>query len=162
MSKDVKFFCACNHHVNGLTYVADECPRCYGKGYYFDIYFEGRKPVLAEGSIKLQQELLKILIQEKGENVFHPEWGNDINERIIGTKNLNITRTKIEFLLKQTIEYLKAIQLSENYIWDNMNENEIIDQISSIEVIPLDKTGYYVKIQLSNSAGEIIGQTFTL
>lgn len=159
MSKDVKMFVACNHYVNETAYNFDNCPKCYGKGFYFDIYFnEKGQPELTNGSMKLQQEILKILIEEKGSNKFSPEWGNELFSRIVGTKNTSIMRTRIELIINETLKYLKSVQENEQETWGNMSSSEIIDTIQYIEVIPAGLDGYNIKVKLTNTADEIITQ----
>lgn len=160
MSKDVKMFCACNHYVNSVKYEGSACPRCYGKGFYFDIFFDDSGyPVLSEGGAKLQQEVLKIMLEEKGQNIFHPNWGNDLTERMIGTKNLFLLDTKIELIIRQTLSYLQTVQTNENDVWDNMSSEEMLAGIKSIEIFNLGKTGYQVKIKIENSLGQVTSQS---
>lgn len=162
MSQDIRMFCACTHLVDEELYDVDSCPRCYGKGYYFDVTFDGGKAVLSEGSIKLEQELLKILIEEKGSNVFHLDWGNEIT-RLVGTKNTSIKRSKIEVLVKQTLDHLKAVQHGEDAVWGNMMEEEKLGEILSIDVVETSgRDGYIIKVKISNTSGDTIVQTFNL
>jgi hypothetical protein len=163
MSKDIQFFGACDHIVNGEYYVSDLCPRCYGKGYYIDIFFDiNGQTILSSGGIKLQQEILKIMLDEKYSNVFHKEWGSEINSNFIGTKNLSINKIKIEMLVRNSLDLLKKIQISENEQWKNMTEEEILDSIEYIEVTPLGKTGYYIEVMITNSVGQLITQSIML
>lgn len=159
MSKDIKMFVACDHYVNEIIYEWDKCPRCYGKGFYFDIYFnQSGEPELTTGSMKLQQEVLKILIEEKGSSIFNLEWGNELFSRVIGTKNQSIMRTRIELIIRSTLNYLKSVQENENQLWNNMMEDEIINEIEHIEILPSGLDGYHIKVKLMNSAEEIITQ----
>lgn len=162
MSKDVKMFRGCNHYVDDLMYEPNLCPRCYGQGYYFDISFEGGQAVLSEGSIKLQQEILKILIEEKGSNLFHKDWGNEIN-RLVGTKNTAIKKSKIEVLLKQTLDHLKAVQQGEDIAWDNMTNEEKLGDILSIDIQETNRNdGYIIKVKVSNDLGDETVHTFNI
>lgn len=163
MSTDVQFFGACNHIVNKKQYLLDLCPRCYGKGYYVDIFFDlNGQTVLTTDSIKLQQEILKIMIDEKYSNIFHPDWGSEMNTMFVGTKNLSINATKLEVIIKNALKYLKNIQISENAKWKNMTELEILNEVEYVEITPLGQTGYYVEVILSNSVGEIFTQSIIL
>jgi hypothetical protein len=162
MSQDVKFFVACDHLVDNRIYNNDECPRCYGKGYYLDIHFDNSgQAVLTTGSLKLQQEILKVIMDEKYKNVFHPLWGSELHD-LPGSKNLRITRVKIEMAVRSAIEYLKNVQLAEYAEFKNLTTEEILDQILYIEVTPLGPTGYSVNVVISNSVGELMSQTITI
>ena len=79
MSYDVQMFVLCNHYVDEVLHESQSCPRCYGRDFYFDIHFDDMgQAVLAGGTLKLQQELMKISIEEKGSNPFHALWGSDV------------------------------------------------------------------------------------
>lgn len=158
----MKMFTACNHIVDDNLFESRLCPKCYGKGFYFDINFESGKPVLSEGSDKLMQEILKILIEDKGDNIFHPEWGNEVNTRLIGTKNIEVKRTKLEVMLRNTLDYLRTVQQAEDEEWENMTNEELLGEIELIKVTPVGPTGYNIKIQVVNTAGKTVSQTFNI
>ena len=161
MSRDIKIFTACNHIVNDIQYQSQFCPRCYSKGYYFDIYFDNKgATVTTTGELKLQQEMLKVLIDQKQGNVFHEVWGSEI-EKIIGHKNLAITKTKLEVIIRQALEYLKAVQTMEYKNNENLTVNEILEKILYIEINPLGPTGWHINVVISNKQGEIYEETIT-
>jgi hypothetical protein len=160
MSKDVRLFCICDHIVSDTHYDPDHCPRCYGKGYYYDIYFDHTgKAVLAENGIKLKQEILKVLLDEKGSNVFHPKWGSRVFD-LIGTKNLNINAAKLELMVKTALERLKNLQYNEHKKYKHMSQQEILNKVESIVAIPLSVTGFRIKVVISNENGENFAQSF--
>lgn len=139
------------------------CPRCYGKNYYFDIYFDQNgKAVTATKSQKLLQECLKILIEDKLSNKYHPEWGCDVSQRV-GTKNAgSIEKFKVELSVRDAIEYLKQLQLNSQLQYMNMNDEEIIESIQSIKVEKDGPTGYNVDIVLVSKVGAVISYPIIL
>ena len=162
MGQDIKMFNACDHIVNGQSYDLPLCPRCYGKGYYFDIHFDiSGKTVITSESNKLQQEILKIIIDEKYRNLFHPEWGSQAHN-LIGSKNANINKSKLEIIIRNALEHLKSVQINQQKQWNNLTDDEIIDQITDIEIINIGPTGYHIKVMLSNKAGEILEQSIQI
>jgi hypothetical protein len=162
MSKDVKLIVACNHIVNGKTYESDRCPKCYGKGYYYDIYFDGfGQPSIAEGNIKLQQEMLKIIIDHKYHNQFHKLWGSDVNS-MIGSKNININKSKLELIIRDTLQHLRNVQISEQIKYNNITDEEILDKILYINIMPLGPTGYNIEVIISNDLGQTFVQTIKI
>ena len=161
MSRDIKIFKACNHIVNNVQYQSQFCPRCYSKGYYFDIAFDMKGQIITTtGGLKLQQEMLKVLIDQKEENVFHPGWGSEI-EKIIGHKNVAITKTRLEVIIRKSLEYLKAVQVNEYKNNENLTINEILEKIIYIEINALGPTGWHVNVIISNQQGEIYEETIT-
>ncbi|MNM81095.1 hypothetical protein D3C81_930830 [compost metagenome] len=163
MSQDVRMFVMCNHIINGEVLEESRCPRCYGKGYYFDIHFdEDGQTIISEKTLKLQQELLKITIEEKGENIFHPQWGDETRRRLIGSKNNPKAQNQIQVLVKDCIQYLQNVQIGNQTLFQNMTDEEIIATIDSINVIKSSQVGYEVQVTVTSQAGETINYAFSL
>lgn len=162
MSKDIKFFSACNHYVNNQQYREDMCPRCYGKGYYVDIAFDNAgKAVLADKTIKLQQECLKVLLDDKMSDLFFPHWGSEVNA-FIGKKKTAATKARLEMTIRSAIERLKEIQEHEALSNAHINAHEIINKIEYIELEPVSATDWRCLIVLSTVAGDTISQEFAI
>ena len=162
MSLDVKLFNGCDHLVDGVTYDLQKCPKCYGKGYYFDLWFDKDGQVItASDDIKLQQEMLKVLIDTKFKNLFHTNWGSQLNS-MIGSKNTDITRNKIKVLAKQAEEYLQKVQVIEQNIHNNLNDKEIIGEILSVNIEAVSPTGFMINVLVKNAVDDVFTQTFTI
>lgn len=162
MSRDVQMFNVCDHIVDNIYYDRYVCPRCYGKSYYIDIHFdENGTTVLAQGSIKLQQEILKIIIDKKFENPFHPEWGCE-KDKLTGSKNLQMNKVRLEVIIRQALDHLKNVQVNEFNIRKTLTEEEILNKIDFIEILTLKPDGYFININILNSVNEIITQSFLL
>ena len=167
MSTDVKVFNACNHVVNGERYTQNTCPLCKGKSYYKDIAFDNNgKAVLCTGEIKLQQEILKIMDDPKGGNKFHINWGDELitnnSHAMLGSKNLPLVAQRIRIIIYETMVYLKNVQVNNQVLFKNMSEEEIIDQIVSIDVDTYSPVGFIVNVKFSNLEGEIFTQQIIL
>lgn len=158
MSKDIKIFNACDHIVDGEKYNYSICPKCYGKGYYFDVNFDNNGIIVTtENSIKLQQEMLKVIIDKKYQNVYHPTWGSEF-DYVIGSKNININKNKMEVIVRSALEHLKAIQISTNKNFKNLTDAELLNEIEYIEIKNLGPTGIAINVTVSNVLGEIFEQ----
>lgn len=167
MSKDVMIFNGCNHIVNDIKYVSNQCPLCFGRNYYKDIAFDtSGLAITCEGEIKLQQEVLKIMSDPKGGNIFHKDWGDLLAttgaSSVVGSKNTQVVAQKIKVIIFETLQYLKGIQFNNQVLFKNMSNNEIIDQITSIQISALGPMGYTVTVAFSNSAGQTFTQQITL
>ena len=161
MSLDVKFFTACSHVVNGTQFRYDLCPRCYGKGYYIDISFDaGGKAVVTGGPIKMQQEILKVLIDHKGSNPFHLNWGSEVY-MLPGHKQTRITKTRIELMVRDAIEHLRRLQKNEALTNKTISDNEIIKDIASMTLKRIGITNWQVDVILTNNLSEIYSQVVT-
>lgn len=164
MSKDVKMFTACNHIVNGKKYSQGACPRCYGVNYYYDLSFDNDGQVITStGGIKLQQEVLKIMNDKKGGNKFFKEWGNPIvTENYIGGKNSKAVSERIRMAVYETLQHLKNVQINNQIIFNNMSEEEIIENIDEIYIKPIPPSGYVIGVKFSNAIDEIYEQTIII
>lgn len=164
MSKDIKMFNLCDHMVEGEYYGNTYCPKCYGKNYYYDMCFDrDGKIITATGEIKLQQEVLKIINDKKGGNKFFPEWGNIIaSGEIIGTKNLKNTGQKLQMIIYETLQYLKNVQINNQLLFNNMMENEIIEEIEEITITPIPPMGYQIGVKFKNVVGVIYEQVIQI
>lgn len=162
MSYDVKLLNACNHVVNNISYDIQQCPKCYGKGYYMDCYFDKQNNIItAEDDIKLQQEILKVIIDNKLGNPFHDNWGSLVNG-MIGSKNSQITKNRLKVLVRQAEEYLQKVQLVEYQDHKQLNEKEIISNIESIDIQEVDKTGYLISVRIRNEVDDVMEQTIKI
>lgn len=162
MSYDIKFLTGCDHTVNGKTYREDMCPKCYGKNYYLDIAFDGSGEIITTNNeIKLQQELLKVLLDDKLSDLFFPMWGSEIN-MFIGKKKTTANKSRLEMVIRRAVERLKKIQENEALHNSSINDKEQIQKIEYIGLEPMSATEWRCKIVLSNIAGTLLSQTFTL
>lgn len=162
MGKDVKMFNGCDHIVDNKQYESQLCPKCYGKSYYLDVHFDiNGEAVLTSGSIKLQQEMLKVILDQKYMNAFHPKWGSELNS-IIGSKNINMNKAKLEMIIRMALEHLQNVQIGTDEKFHNLGSEEILQVIEYIEITPLGPTGYDVDVTISNIAGEVLHQSIIL
>lgn len=161
MSTDVKMFCQCDHYANHKQYNYEMCPKCQGKGYYYDITFDfSGNPVLATGTIKLQQEMLKIINDVKGNNRYFPDWGSTVHD-IIGSKITNMPAAKCEIAVRMSLEYLKLLQLAQNETYGNMTQDEIMLDVDNIVITQFDR-GYDLDVTIKNQEQEIFNQSIYL
>lgn len=158
LSTDIKLFCQCDHYANHKQYSHDMCPKCKGNGYYYDITFDiSGNPILATGTIKLQQEMLKIINDVKGNNKYYENWGSIIHN-IIGSKITNMPAAKCDLAVRMALEYLKLLQITENSTYDNMTDDEILLDVENVKITQFDR-GYELDVTIKNQEDEIFNQT---
>lgn len=161
MSYDVQMFVLCDHYVNEEIYNSKNCPRCYGRDFYFDVHFDASgAAVLAEGKLKLQQELMKISIEDKGSNPFHTSWGSEVRKMLVGLKNTNITQQKIEIFTRNFIDHLRSVQESNQLINKNMTPEEMISSIESVEIVVTSQVSCEVRVLIRNKANELLSVNY--
>jgi len=161
MSFDAKIFCMCDHCVNGKRYIIERCPRCLSKGYYYDIMFDRTgKAILISGTLKLQQEVLKIINDEKGNNVFFPQWGSELHN-LVGSKITKSTNLKLQVMIRFSLEYLRALQLQQQKEYGNVTNDEIILGVQSL-TIDNYILGFDVKVVFNNNSNTLLEQSILL
>ena len=162
MSKSINCLSYCNHYVNGKNYPSELCPRCYGKNYYTDLAFDFNGEIVTSShSIKLQQDVIKILLDEKGSDLFYPNWGNE-SYTFIGQKNTLITKSRLEVAIRRTLDYLKLVQENDASKNSAVTQDEILQSIDNITIEAASPIQWNVTIQFSNQANEIYNIIITL
>lgn len=133
--KEPKLRQVCNHVLASGTFTLDTCPRCLGKGYYYDILINQDGFIdSVQGVSKLGQELEKITITQIGENIFHISYGTIVNE-VFG----ELTIPGREALLRQSIisavYRLKTLQQLELENGGQFTPAELIDSVDKIDFL---------------------------
>lgn len=164
---DVKLKHTCDHNLPSGKYNLNSCPRCLGKGYYFDIKFSPRGDVLTVSEIeKLLQELVKITLTSKGGNFFHDEYGSHVSDSIgmVQSKNFREARLKqsiIDAVLR--LRYLQRDGIEKGY---RFSLKELIDKISKIEIYEIENNptqlGFKVTVQTVEGMTAILQGSVTL
>ena len=162
MSKDIKIFTACDHTINGKTYPRELCAKCLGSGVYLDIMFDNTgNAVTTDGNLKLQQEVLKAILDNKISNPFHLPWGSDVY-KMPGHKNLPISKTQLEMFVREAVDYLKKLQLQEATTNTSVTDEEILGQIENIYIERVSVLGWRIHIQFTNQEKEVMTQSITV
>lgn len=150
---DVKLRQICNHALSDAQYTQSNCPRCLGKGYYFDIKFDthGKVAVISQED-KLAQALEKILITER--NHFHPEYAKNL-QKWLGTLKLDEVKELIKYDIVNAVGVLKAYQDSFPGTYSPRTMIATLDAIDVTEPTP-DAIQYTIDITT------VSGQQLTL
>ena len=161
MSVDVKIFTQCDHFTGGKQYIVERCPKCGGKGYYYDISYDLQgQAKLVTGTIKLQQEMLKIINDVRGNNLFFLRWGSELHDSI-GTKRDKLTGSKLQVMVRMSLEYLRHLQLSQQEEYGNMTNDEVLLGVESIDIKDY-VVGYDIDVTIKNTSNEILNQAILL
>jgi len=161
MSVDVDIFTQCDHYTGGKQYIIDRCPKCRGNGYYYDIDYDLQGHAkLITGSPKLQQECLKIINDVKGDNPFFLRWGSEVHNQI-GKKQDKLTSSKIQMMIRMSLDYLRHLQLAQQDKYKNMTTDEILLGVEHIDIKNY-VVGYDLDVTLKNASNEILDQTIFL
>ena len=131
----------CTHYLSGVQYILSTCPRCLGKGYFYDVRFDagGLIPQVWDET-KLMQELEKITLTDF--NPFHPEYGAKLKRRIG-----QVSRDELRAIVKRDllaavynlIKYQKA-EASKGTQNGYFSSRELIDRVEKVEITELSTT----------------------
>lgn len=163
MSYDVKMFVLCNHYVDGEFYQSNKCPRCLGNNLYFDLYIDDAGITqVVDGEVKLQQELLKISIEEKGGNIFHTNWGSDLKRQLIGSKHNNAIRQKAEIMVRNSMEYLRSLQEGEQLVYQHMDPEEMLSSVESVDVVATSQVSFDISVVVRTKYNRLISFNYSV
>ena len=153
---DAKLKHNCDHNLPGGKYSLNTCPRCLGKGFYFDIKFSPGGDIFLVNEVeKLLQELVKITLTSKGTNPFHGEYGSYVSDSI---GKLQVKEFR-EGRLKQSImdavlrlRYLQREGIERGY---KFSLKELIDKVENIEIYEIagNPTQLGFKVKVTNVEG---------
>lgn len=142
-----------NKYLIDFTCLLDECPRCLGKGYVYDMGINPYgKLIETTGSAKLKQEIIKILLTTLGNNDFDSLYGSALNN-LIGEELSTYTSTLIQKYISDAMQYLTNKQTG----LDLTDEERFlrIDQINVVQDVE-DYTVINIQLIVLNYAFEQI------
>jgi phage baseplate assembly protein W len=106
---------------------------------------------------KLKQDILKILITERGTNSEDENYGSLLGQQLLGKKQTLATLyASIKREVLTTIKYYQ--ELNE----DNEDPDERISEVKSLEVTKLDPRSYEISVVLITESGKDIGVSGTI
>ena len=131
----------------------NEEQQAFGKGndLYLD-YSAGLKTL--SGVDKLKQDVLKILLTERGTNSEDVLYGSNLLPLLLGTKqSLTGLYADIKREVIDSIKYLDELNIN------NEDPDERIYKIESLEVVKLGATAYDISMILITDSGKNVGIT---
>lgn len=102
---------------------------------------DGNLSIKSDGSVrtvtdtlKLRQDILKIIVTPLGSNKFHPWYGCSMGEGLIGNNFAdNIIELEVQTSVQQSLERLRQLQLAQSTS-QNVSLGELIAAIGEVEV----------------------------
>jgi len=148
---DVKLEHICDHNLPSGKYILNTCPRCLGKGFYYDIKFSPLGDVLTVSEVeKLLQELVKITITSKGNNPFYPDYGSYVVDSVGALQTEGFRETKLKQSIMDAVLRLRYLQRDGIERGYKFSLKELIDKIENIEIYEIEgdprQLGFKVKI----------------
>lgn len=148
---DVKLEHICDHNLPSGKFTLNTCPRCLGKGFYYDIKFSPLGDVLTVSEVeKLLQELVKITITSKGDNPFYADYGSYVVNSLGALQTEGFRETKLKQSIMDAVLRLRYLQRDGIERGYKFSLKELIDKIESIEIYEIEgdprQLGFKVKI----------------
>jgi len=155
---DAKLKHDCNHNLSGTKYTLNTCPRCLGKGFYFDIKFSpGGDIITINEEEKLLQELVKVILTSKGNNPYHKEFGSVVSDSIGMLQEEGFREAKLKQSIIEAVLRLKYLQRERITMGYKFSLKELIDKIQKIEIYEIENNPTWLgfKVQVSTVEGEM-------
>jgi len=145
-----------------VTYAAppDRCPRCRGTFIENDWRFDPQgELILIDNENLLYQSALKIILTDRGSNVYHPLYGSLLKSRI-GAKAVGAVATLLREDVQTALQRMQALQ-GQQAGFQQVTLKERLAAILSVEVMPhrSDPTAFLVDVVVSNASGEPVSIT---
>lgn len=116
------------------------------------------------GTDKLKQDIVKLLLTELGENVYHPWYGSELANNVVGrATSAHIIARDAEFAITNALENLAALQ-SEQLKVQNVTPAEAIGAIKEVMVErePTDPRQWNVRVTVYSKALTEISESFSI
>jgi hypothetical protein len=123
---------------------------------YGDIEFYAGEPKLAENNDKLEQDIGKIVLTEKG-GKYHADYGSDIYDMIGKYEQPDILAVLSRKKILDALNYFAQIQYRQG-LQQAQDLPEILAKIDSIIIArnPNDPSSYYMKIDIKDGTAKNI------
>ena len=104
---------------------------------------------------KLQQDILKILLTDRGSNTIYPAYGSTLSQQI-GQKNIDSVKANVK---NSIIEALTVLQIINK---NNPNLNEQIKTINTISVDVVSSTEIDVAVSITTVGGITVNSSLII
>jgi hypothetical protein len=155
---DVKLEHICDHNLPSGKFTLNTCPRCLGKGFYYDIKFSPLGDVLTVSEVeKLLQELVKITITSKGDNPFYADYGSYVINSVGALQTEGFRETKLKQSIMDAVLRLRYLQRDGIERGYKFSLKELIDKIENIEIYEIegDPRQLGFKVRITNVEGSM-------
>lgn len=140
--------------------ISSRCLRCQGlvveNDYRYNEVGDIRK---VENENLLQQRCLKILLTDRGSNVFHSWYGSSLRTRV-GAKAIGAISGALKVDVERALETLRDIQDQQGG-FQTMSAKERLISVVSVEVAPVenDPTAFIIDVVVRNGSNENVNIT---
>ena len=111
---------------------------------------------LVENTVKLQQDMTKVLMTDRFKNIIYPVYGSTIRDVVGGKTDLTTVKANIKTAV---IEALAVLQFLNT---DNPNSDEQIDIINTITVAINSPGEIKITVQVTTKSGKVINTTLPI
>jgi len=130
-----------------------------------DILFSPEGEVeIVEGLDKLKQDVAKILLTEIGSNVYHPWYGSELTDSVVGfATDVRITTRNSESTINEALENLAALQIQQRS-FQSVTPQESIGAIKRVRVErnPADPRMWSVSVTVLSKALTEVTEQFNI
>ena len=141
-----------------VTYATqgEQCPRCRGTFVENDWRFDPQgEVILIDNENLLYQACLKALLTVKGSNVFHPNYGSSITERI-GSKLVGAALLQIQEDVRAALVSVQSVQLKQQRYQTVTDKERLYAIIAATVTQGDDPTTVLVNVTVQNASAQPI------
>jgi hypothetical protein len=132
MAFDIASKHTCYHVISGVNYLPVQCPRCHGRGFYYDLLPHTLGQVaLITGSDKLVQQLEKAFLEQRRPS----GWGFN-HKALVGLYQVDTIKALLTSEIVATLSFVKQQQQSQLQQGISLTASELIDQAGDLEIVP--------------------------
>jgi phage baseplate assembly protein W len=144
----------CDHKVNGILYTLQQCPRCLGQSYTFElgtndiILAPNKQFKILQGIQKMKQNVIKLLLTERGSHPDDPLYGTLLHS-YIGMKMNSYVFAGVKREIVNGLTYYNQLNI------DNPNPEELIDKLQDFKITrnETSPTAILVEFSIINQTG---------
>jgi phage baseplate assembly protein W len=138
------------------TYVSfpERCPRCQGTYVENDYRFDKLGDIITiDNENLLYQACLKMILTERGSNIYHPAYGSKIMN-MIGRKRMSAAAMQIQEDVQNALQKVKNLQTGQRK-FQAVTDREYLYSVTEVTVSEgnEDPTGFFVNVVVQNASG---------
>ncbi len=129
---DVGKTLTCDHVVGGVRYSEETCPRCLGRGFYYDFELDahGNVPQVF-GANLLSELILKFVLTPRGSSKIHPGFGTRIPVSVAST---SLSREDVLLELRRALGLLALYQRDQISLGQTLLDEEFFAGLDDLSI----------------------------
>lgn len=163
MSFDIGKSIECDHRDydddgNLVAYDLDSCPKCLGKGYYYDFNLVSGNVEKVENLDLLEELAVKYVLTEQGTDRLNKSFGTNLLKILgePGHSTFEALRRRLEREVVEALSVLRLRQIQQQETGQEVTDEEALARIDAVDVRFVEPRNLEVEVVLTNKAGQTV------